>query len=380
MYVVSTDFAKKITSDDRRFALKLTLADSYEVASEAIQDVTLEELVMSGDNLTMGTACSNKVTVNLINPPTDLDYDGVSFTVEVGLLLNDRPITYEWVPLGTFYGAVPETSNDFKNLKLTAYDGFCKMTGKYNATVASETTLQAVYNDLKNQLYTNCGVVLKERTLPSYAVSNFPYLDITYTQAIGYVAGCLGGFARFDRSGKLEIVWFEDSGLSIGRSLQYMNGFKRYTNKTLSVSSLSTGTSENPIVRGEGVSGLNISFENPYMKSDMASTIFASVQNFSFTPSQLRWRGNPALQAGDSVNVLDKDGVEHKVLVMSHTLKIGGGCSDTIECKGSGELKSEFSNSYETVGQKIERVYASLETAILNATNAISGNKGGYVV
>ena len=32
------------------------------------------------------------------------------------------------------------------------------------------------------------------------------------------------------------------------------------------------------------------------------------------------------------------------------------------------------------MGQKIERVYTTLETAIINATNSISGNQGGYVV
>ncbi len=380
MYAVSEAFANRIISNDRKFALKLTFGSSTELTGASLQNMALDEMVMSGDTLTMGCVCSNKITVHMIDPPTDIDYDGAQFKAEVGLLLNDNPITYEWIPLGVFYGAVPETNNDFKNLTLTAYDGFCKMTGKYNASVGSQTTLQAVYDDLKNQLYTKCGVTLKARTLPSYTIADFPYLDITYAQAVGYVAGCLGGFARFDRDGELEIVWFEDSGITLARRDQYLNGFKRYTNKTLAVSSLSTGTKENPIVRGEGASGLNITFENPYMTIDMASDIFLSVQNFSYTPCGVKWRGNPALQAGDLVKVLDKDGAEHNVLVMSHILKIGGGLSDTIECRGSGELKSEFSNSYETVGQKIERVYTTLETAIINATNSISGNRGGYVV
>ncbi len=380
MQTVSETYAEKIISSERKFALRLTFGASTVLTGTTLQDISLEELVMSGEALTMGSACSNKITVNMLNPPTDIDYDGVSFKAEAGLLLNDRPETYEWIPLGVFYGAEPETNNDFKNLTLTAYDGFCKMTGKYNATVGSETTLQAVYDDLKAQLLANCGIVLKARTVPSYTIANFPYLDITYIQAIGYVAGCLGGFARFDREGYLEIIWFEDSGITIGRRLQYMNGFKRYTGKNLMVSSLSTGTKDNPIVRGVGASGLNLLFENPYMTHEMADAIFDFVQNFSYTPCGVKWRGNPAVQAGDTIKVLDKDGLEHTVLVMSHTLKIGGGMADTIECKGSGEIKSEFSNSYETVGQKIERVYTTLETAILNATNAISGNKGGFVV
>ncbi len=295
------------------------------------------------------------------------------------MLLNDRPITYEWIPLGKFYSAVPETNNDFKNLKITAYDGFCKMTGTYNATVPETTTLQAIYDDLRTQLYAQCGITLKERTLPTYTV-NFPYLDITYTQAIGYVAGCLGEVARFDRNGELELVWYEDNGQTISRAMQYMNGFKRTTNKPLTITSLSTGTTDNPIIRGEGANGTNITFENPYITAEMADDIFNKVNNLIYTPCQVKWRGNPAIQAGDIIQVFDKDNVPHNVLVMSQSVKIGGGCNATIDCKGTSETTSEFSNRFESVGQKIERMYSTLEQAILNATNAITGNQGGYVI
>ncbi len=380
MYAASESYVNKIISDDRTFAIRLTLGSSTVLTGTTIQDITLDEIINSTDVLTMGCACSNKVTVNLINPPTDIAYDGIDLTAEIGLLIEDRPITYEWIPLGKFYGSGAETNNDFKNLKLTAYDGFSKMTGKYNATVPANTNLQAIYNDLKSQLLVNCGIVLKERILPEYEISNFPYLDITYIQAIGYVAGCLGGMARFDRLGELEIVWYEDFGEMISRAMQYMNGFTRTTEKSLTITSVSTGTKDIPIVRGSGSNGTGISFENPYMTEAMADDIYAKANGFTYTPCNIKWRGNPAVQAGDMVRAVDKNGVEHNVPIMKHTLKISGGCTDTIESKGNGATKSEFSNGFESVGQKIGRVYSNLENAILNATNAITGNKGGYVV
>jgi hypothetical protein len=282
--------------------------------------------------------------------------------------------------LGVFYGAEPETNNDFKNLKLTAFDGFCKMTDKYNATVPTETTLQAVYDDLKAQLLANCGIILKDRVLPEYTIPNFPYLDITYTQAIGYVAGCLGGNARFDRNGELGIVWFDDNVTEISRQMQYMNGFARTTDKTLTVTSIATGTKENLIIKGEGANGTQISFENPYITEEMADDIFKSVNNLNYTPCTVKWRGNPAIQAGDVVQVLDKNGISHNVLVMSQSLKVGGGCNATIECKGKGETTSQFSNTFESASQKIEKLYKTLEQAILEATNSTTGNKCGYVI
>lgn len=379
MYSVSQQYAEKIESDNRTFAVRITFGSSTVLTGATIQNIALDEIVNSTDALTLGSACSHKVTVNLINPPTNIDYNDAAFSVDVGLMIEERPVTYEWIPMGKFYACEAETTNDFQNLKLTAYDGFCKMSGKYHATVNEQTTLQAVYDDLKTQLFAQCGVTLKAATLPSYSLT-FPYLDVTFQQAIGYVAGCLGGFARFDRLGQLELVWYEDTTYEISRRMQYMGGFKRTTDKILTITSVSTGTKDNTIVKGVGVNGTNINFENPYITDAMATAIYNKVNQFSYTPCEVKWRGNPALQAGDIVTVFDKSDVPHTVLVMSQSIKVGGGCNATIICKGASETTSEFSSGFESVGQKINRVYSTLEKAILDATNAITGNAGGYVV
>lgn len=380
MYSVSEKFSNQIIADNREFSVALTFNSSTELTGTTIQSISVDEVVNSTDTLTLGCACSNKITVNLINPPTDIDYENSYFTATVGLKVGEMPTVYENVPLGKFYVADAETSNDFKNLTITAYDGFCKMTGVYNATVSVDTTLQAVYDDLKAQLSEGYGITLKDKTLPDYALI-FPYIEnITYQQAIGYVAGCLGGFARFDRNGELEIATYTDSGIVVGRSLQYMNGFKRLTDKPLGITSILTGTQDNTIVRGEGANGTNISFENPYITDTMADSVYADFVDLTYTPCQLKWRGNPVVQAGDILYAIDKDGTYHTVLVMSQNIKIGGGLNSTIDCKGKSATTSNFSNGFETTGQKLDRVYKELEQQIIDATNAIVGNKGGYVI
>ena len=379
MYSVSDDFFKKITSDNRNFSVKITLDSSTELTGTTIQDITLDEIVNSTESLTLGCACSNKLTVNLINPPTDIDFNGIRLKAYAGILVSEKPVTYEWVPLGEFYCASAETQNDFKNLKIIAYDGFCKMTGSYNATVPETVMLQDVYEDLKTQLYAKCGITLKSLSMPDYEFT-FPYLDITFQQAIGYVAGCAGAFARFDRNGELEILKYDDISYTIDRKNQYLSGFKRTTDKPLIITSISTGTQENPIVKGEGANGTNINFENPYMTDEMANDIFSDYNNFTYSPCKVTWRGNPAIQAGDIVKVIDKDNIPHIVPIMAQSIKIGSGCNASIDCKGTSTTTSEFSQKFESVGKKIDRVYTTLQKAILDATNAISGSTGGYVM
>lgn len=382
MYAISEEFARQIKANNREFSVALTFNSSTEELSGAtIQSITVDEIVNSTDVLTFGCACSNKATVKLINAPKDIDYKNSFFTSKAGLKLGEMPTRYEDIPLGKFYVTEVQTSNDFKNVTITAYDGFCKMTGTYNAQVPAKTTLQAVYDDLKAQLLDEYEIVLKTAILPDYSIENFPYIeDVTYQQAIGYVAGCLGGFARFDRNGELEIVKYTDSNTIIDREDQYMNGFTKTTDKPLSITSVSTGTKDNVIVRSDGANGTAISFENPYITETMADAIYTNYNDFTYTPCQVKWRGNPAIQAGDIVHAIDGDGESHNVLVMSQSISIGGGLNATIDCKGKSETTSKFSSSFETTSQKLDRAYKALEQAIINATKAITGNSGGYVV
>ena len=375
MYSVYEDFLEPIKANNREFSTEITFNSTTELTGATIQSMSVDEIVNSTDTLTLGCACSNKIVVTLIEPPTDIDYENSYFTAKVGLKIGEG---FSFVPLGKFYVADVETTSDFKKLTITAYDGFCKMTDTYDATVSEETTLQAVYDDLKAQLE-GYGITLKSKKLPSYSLI-FPYIEnLTYQQAIGYVAGCLGGFARFDRNGELEIATYTDTGITIDREDQYMGGFKRLTKKELNITSIATGTQENPIVRGDGANGTEINFENPYITDAMADDVYASFLDLTYTPCQIKWRGNPAIQAGDIVSAVDGNGESHKVLVMSQNIRIGGGLNTTIECKGKSVTTSNFSNSFETTGQKIERKYKTLEQQILDATNAITGNSGGYV-
>ena len=345
MYVVTEEFSEKIKANNREFSVALTFNSSTELTGTTIQNITVDEVVNSSDVLTFGCACSNKVTVKLINAPTTIDYRNSFFTARQGLKIGEMPTRYEDVPLGKFYVTDVQTTNDFKNVTITGYDGFCKMTGTYISDIN--------FSNIEN---------------------------ITYQQAIAYIAGCLGGFARFDRYGELEIAKYTETHITVTREDQYMNGFKKLTDKPLQITSIATGTKDNPIVIGEGKSGVSVNFENPYITEKMASAIYDDYADFNYTPCQLRWRGNPAIQAGDIIHVVDGDGASHNVLVMSQKIKIGSGLNTVVDCKGKTENTSKFSKTFETSSQKIDRMYKDLEQAIINATQKIVGSNSGYVI
>lgn len=99
----------------------------------------------------------------------------------------------------------------------------------------------------------------------------------------------------------------------------------------------------------------------------------------SFLPSEVKWRGNLAVRAGDIVKVEDRFGTYHKILVMSQNIKIGSGLETTCACRGNNESDATFSSSMPTTSQKITRVYSDLQQAIIDATAKITGQNGGVV-
>ena len=112
----------------------------------------------------------------------------------------------------------------------------------------------------------------------------------------------------------------------------------------------------------------------------LADIAWNKVNAITYTPCKVKWRGDPSVQAGDVVSVIDANGTSHTVYVMSQNIVIGGGLNSTIECKGKSETTNNFSNNFSTATKKIERVYTTMEQSIVNATSSITGANGGYVV
>jgi hypothetical protein len=79
--------------------------------------------------------------------------------------------------------------------------------------------------------------------LPKLEIRRKPE-GMTYREVLGHLAGCCGKNARFNRNGVLEFVWYTDSGVTIQRETQYMNGFTKLNPKPIKVDFSVTGKEE----------------------------------------------------------------------------------------------------------------------------------------
>lgn len=80
-------------------------------------------------------------------------------------------------------------------------------------------------------------------------------------------------------------------------------------------------------------------------------------------PCNLNWRGNPAIQAGDKIQVKDRSGETHTVLVMSQVINFGGGLSSQISCPGDTDDEAASATT-QTVGQQIATAVGKVNTEL----------------
>ncbi len=228
MLSVSEAYSQAIVSDSRDMPYRVTLAGVGVLDGSKVPNMTLEESVSGNSGIELGT--SNSATLKLtIRDADPIDYNDMLVMPESGLVLPDG--TIEWVPLGVFWVTDSSTSNDYKTLNLTCSDGMYNLSGEYVSKLTYPSTIKAVVAEIANQ----AGVeFVGIDSLPDIPVRK-KLEKATHRAAIGYAAGCCGKNARFNREGKLEFVWYKDTGHTIERKSQYLDGMTKLNNCPLNV-------------------------------------------------------------------------------------------------------------------------------------------------
>ena len=398
MWSVSNSFLNSIEADARQILLRANINET-QLTGDNLIDLTVTEAVNASGGLSMGATISSKLVMKIKTPASPLLISGV-VKPEVSCFGVD-----EWIPLGEFYINEAVSNDDFEtSFTITAYDAFSKTECPYVPRISMPNTAAEILKDIASQcdfsvrqipellnevmvsqevsaingegtlIFPN-GANLESGTLvigDFVSASAEESKSYTCRQYIGYFAGLLGKNARFDRTGNLTFVWFTNSGRTIPRTLQYVGGCKRLTDRDYTVQSITSGSSGAELVAGTGV---GISFENPFMTQTILDDIFTNIGKISYTPLQLKWRGNPAIEAGDIVAVEDRSGNLCTVYVMEQTIRVSGGLYSEIKCYGASESSIAFSTT--PTAKKIQQAYTKLQAALSEATALLNGANGG---
>lgn len=364
MYSVTDAFNAACAAPGREITSKILFNGTTELAASEVQEISITEQFGSSDGVTIGAAFSSQCKVVIYKQTPALPLSGGNFTPYAGIMVD---VAAQFVPKGKFYipsDGVEKTGDLW--LTITGYDRMAGLTAEYVPTISFPATPTQMLVDVCTQAHVTAPSV----TMPDIQIAA-PYSG-SLRQQLGWLAGLIGCNARFDAIGNLVFCWYADNGLTLGWDVQYMDGLELTADGAFTINSLLTGTEENPISVG---TGLGITSTNPYMTAEQATVVLAQIYGKSLMPCKLKWRGNPAVEAGDSVTVTGRDGKALTVYVMEQRMTIKGGMSADITCYGPEDADYAVESPTQ---KKVQRQYDDVRKAFQDATSRIIGAKGGY--
>lgn len=216
MYNVTQTFLDKIKSYSRSFDSSITIRD-VTFTEDDIISISLSEDVNPADSFMLGSVASSVLEIEIMNVPENLILDSAKVTAKIGV---NTGTSFEYVPLGVFW--VDEIKKDGYSVKLTCVDNMIKLEKAY----FSNLNYPASINSVAQEICSKAGIELAT-TLPNTQINKIE--GYTYREAISFIASFLGGFARFNRSGKLEIVSYATTNIRIENQFSFTTNENPFT-------------------------------------------------------------------------------------------------------------------------------------------------------
>ena len=363
MHTVTDAFNAACSAPGREITSKVNFNGTTDLPASEIQEIVITEQFGSSDGVTIGAAFSSSCKVTFYKQD-NLPLNGAYFIPSVGIMVGGEA---QYVQKGKYYIPSDGVEDSGKLwVTVTGYDRMAGLTADYMPAITFPATPTQVLADVCKQ----AGVTPPAVNMPSIQIAA-PYTG-TLREQLGWLAGLIGCNAKFDATGNLVFCWYADGGLTIDRDTQYMDGLTLTTDDAFTIHSLLTGTDSNPISVG---SGKGITTINPYMTAEVAETVFAEINGKTMRPCTVKWRGNPAVEAGDIVSVIGGSGENLTVYVMELKTQIKGGMSADLTCYGPSDTDYATPSPSE---QKFKRMYDDVVKSFQDATQKIIGAQGGY--
>lgn len=363
MHTVTDAFNAACSAPGREITSKVNFNGKTDLPASEIQEIVVTEQFGSSDGVTIGAAFSSSCKVTFYKQD-NLPLNGAYFIPSVGIMVGGEA---QYVQKGKYYIPSDGVEDSGKLwVTVTGYDRMAGLTEDYMPTITFPATPAQVLADICKQ----ASVTPPAVTMPSIQIAA-PYTG-TLRQQLGWLAGLIGCNAKFDATGNLVFCWYTDGGLTVGRDTQYMDGLTLTSDDAFTIHSLLTGTDSNPISVG---AGKGITTINPYMTAEVAETVFAKIDGKTMRPCTVKWRGNPAVEAGDIVSVIGGSGENLTAYVMELKTQIKGGMSADLTCYGPSDTDYATPSPSE---QKFKRMYEDVVKSFQDATQKIIGAQGGY--
>jgi hypothetical protein len=405
MYQVSEALDKVISGSGRTFYARLN------GISEGIQEIVQTNFSTPDSYFYVGGATASKIEVSMFTKSQDF-VKGMEVRLEIGATADG---TIEWIPMGYF--TIKEQKKDRNLLTFTAYDRLeSKLAKAYKSKITSypveskefltdiseQTGVEFDTSKLSDNLIIDKILTVNDQS--GEKAYKEPFDGFTMQQVVGYIAQLHGTFAICDRNGKVTFRWYEalttdypgkigdaagdylkDQNLSfIYNTIEFLKESHAYLIKTnryfddllqsetmCQISGISCDTENDHYESGTNI---NTNLSNPVMTQEWLDKILKKIKDMSYYPVSFSFMGDPRLDVGDVVTIIDAKNNLIDVPVMQHTITFDGGLLSEVSSYGFEE--KEVKSPSEIALQRVKDDVLSLQEitakkATFNQLNAV---------
>lgn len=405
MYQVSEALDKVISGSGRTFYARLN------GISDGIQEIVQTNFSTPDSYFYVGGATASKIEVSMFTKSQEF-VKGTEVKLEIGAIADG---TIEWIPMGYF--TIKEQKKDRNLLTFTAYDrlesklakAYKSKITKYPAEskefltdISKQTGVEFDTSKLSDNLIIDKILTVNDQS--GEKTYKEPFDGFTMQQVVGYIAQLHGTFAICDRNGKVTFRWYEalttdypgkigdaagdylkDQNLSfIYNTIEFLKESHTYLIKTnryfddllqsetmCQISGISCDTENNHYESGTNI---NTNLSNPVMTQEWLDKILEKIKDTRYYPVSFSFMGDPRLDVGDVVTIVDAKNNLIDVPVMQHTIIFDGGLLSEVASYGFEE--KEVKSPSEIALQRVKDDILSLQEitakkATFNQLNAV---------
>ena len=344
----------------------LVLADGTELCGggpgDAVVSLTHRSAVNSGQDLTIGSACSDSIEAELWCDP------GGSLRITEGdtITCYRQATSGARTKIGVFLAEKP-TRTKRSTYKITAYDGMSRLDADFSAWLyAHQSSFPLSLTAVVNQALALAGVHLAGgAALPdngSYQVQAFYSDGLTYRQIVSWAAEAAACYAHMDADGKL--VFARPASGSTAIAPQKETGavgyfadslsYEDYTVAAIQKVQIRQSDSDIGVIWPDDAAALNtyavqgnllLTTGTEDSLKPVAQAIYNALKGITYTPCNVEIPAGSGIAPGQLVRVRDVRGRTFQTLVMS--AQTTGGRT-TLESTGSPRRDSSGAVNHQT--------------------------------
>lgn len=352
MLNVSKQYIDAVLNSSRQFKARV-LIDDVEYTTAKIENISYSSTICDGDKFVLGGGYTNTATISVLEIVEGV-LELTPVKIYVSLLVNN---TYTELPLGSFFVTEVLIDRNANKTTINVKDGMLRTEQPFNSQLIYPTTTRFVFEEIVSLLQVE---VAPNISLKEYAVQS-PLIDVTIKDALIYLAQLSGGFARFDRYGRLDIAKLHSNGRKISKSNYFLKGL------TKNEIDFRIGGMKNVVKIGDTDkvmhsgkdNGIQVEFSNPLMTQNILDTVYDEYRRLNYYPFDLKWQGDVSLECVDWVSLEHGTDLWINVPLLSYNLTFNGGLTSTASAKASTQAQGEY--AYKGVfSKKIEYMEAML--------------------